>query len=181
MTSLYPACVECGIEMPGSRPDRKYCSIRCKARWWKTNAHMEPVTSHVCRECGTAFPISRVQHNKWLCSRACIRAANARSTREFHARRPSQMAAYRARTKAKLPPDSQNRRFYRLNPDAPRACESCGETRVTEIAHRPGHERHGERRTAKNMVWPEKVWVLCPTCHRLLDRMHYPPNDLGLS
>jgi hypothetical protein len=33
---------------------------------------------------------------------------------------------------------------------------------------------------AANMQWPEMVWVLCPTCHRLLDRMHYPPTDLGL-
>jgi len=24
------------------------------------------------------------------------------------------------------------------------------------------------------------VWVLCPTCHALLDRMHYPPEELGL-
>jgi hypothetical protein len=31
------------------------------------------------------------------------------------------------------------------------------------------------------MRWPEKVWVLCPTCHRLLDRMNYSPSELGLS
>ena len=27
---------------------------------------------------------------------------------------------------------------------------------------------------------PNHVWVLCPTCHALLDRMHYLPSDLGL-
>ena len=69
-----------------------------------------------------------------------------------------------------------------LNPDAPKFCQSCAETRVLEIAHKPGHERFGERRNNGNQKWPEKVWVLCPTCHRLLDRMHYDPvEDLNLT
>lgn len=89
-------------------------------------------------------------------------------------------AIYRARTREKLGPDSQNKRFYALNPNAPRACEACGEDRVIEVAHRPGYERLGARRSSANMQWPKMVWVLCPTCHRLLDRMHYPPEDLGL-
>jgi hypothetical protein len=91
-------------------------------------------------------------------------------------------AVYRARTREKKLPDSQNVRFYRLNPTAPKECENpaCKESRVLEIAHRPGHERLGQRRSSANMRWPEMVWVLCPTCHRLLDRMNYSPEDLGL-
>lgn len=177
---LQPHCVECGVILPGSHSHRKYCSGKCKARWRKKNPSPARDAGHACRICGKIFPIGPGQHNKWLCSDECRRASNALSVRTFHDRRPKMEAIYRARTKEKLPPDSQNRRFYLLNPDAPRACEACGESRVTEIAHKPGHERLGQRRSSANMKWPEMVWVLCPTCHRLIDRMHYPPEDIGL-
>lgn len=174
-------CLECGTEMLGSANHRKYCSIRCKTKWRKEHGPSAGVKSHVCRQCGEEFPISGSQHNKWLCSEKCRRAQNAFHVRNFHARQPLAEAAYRAKTKEKCAPDSQNKRFYYLNPTAPRACQSCGESRVTEIAHRPEHRRNGERRSSQNMRWPEKVWVLCPTCHRLLDRMNYSPSELGLS
>jgi hypothetical protein len=89
-------------------------------------------------------------------------------------------AIYRARTKAKQLPDSNLIRFRRTNLDAPMACESCGETRVLDLAHKPEHRRNGEWRSVKNCSWPERVWVLCPTCHALLDRMNYSPEELGL-
>jgi len=178
---MQPHCVECGIEMPGSHIHRKYCSSRCKGRYWKKHGPKEPVTHHDCRICGKRFPIGHGQNNKWLCSAECRRASNALSARTFHLRRPQMEAIYRARAKDKKLPDNQNVRFYRLNPDAPKCCESCGEERVVEVAHRPGHERLGERRSSANMVWPQMVWVLCPTCHRLLDRMHYTPGELGLT
>ena len=178
MTQL---CVQCNCSMPPSHAHRKYCSGKCKAAYRKTHGGGIAEQGHDCRHCGKHFPIGPGQNNKWLCSDECRRASNAKSVREFHARRPLMESIYRARTKEKLPPDSQNRRFYSLNPNAPRCCEACGESRVTEIAHKPGHERLGQRRSAANMVWPEMVWVLCPTCHRLLDRMNYPPSELGLS
>ena len=181
MKSLQPHCIECGVEMPGAHSHKKYCSTRCKGRWQKKNPSQPVAKGHNCRVCGVLFPIGPGQNNKWLCSDACRRSSNAASVRNFHERRPKMEAIYRARTKEKLPPDSQNRRFYQLNPNAPRCCESCGESRVTEIAHRPGCERLGQRRSSANMVWPTMVWVLCPTCHRLLDRMNYPPSDLGLA
>lgn len=175
-----PKCLSCDADLAGSHLHRKFCSGRCKARWYKANGGGKAEDGHDCRICGTRFPIGPGQHNKWLCSDACRRASNAKSARTFHLRRPQMEKIYRARTKEKLPADSMNRRFYHLNPTAPRACEACGEDRVTEIAHRPGHERLGARRTAANLNWPEQVWVLCPTCHRLLDRMNYPPEELGL-
>lgn len=173
-------CVECGADLLGSLMIRKYCSTTCKARFRKKHKLGTMRDGHDCRVCGTHIELGPGQANKWLCSDACRRAANARSVREFHKRQPHAEAAYRARTRQKLPPDSQHERFYRCNPGAPRSCESCGERRVVEIAHRPGHERHGARRSAANQKWPEMVWILCPTCHRLLDRMHYSPADLGL-
>lgn len=180
MDDLQPRCVSCGEAMPGSRHLRKYCSGKCRSRWRK--AHPQPPASHghKCRICGTHITLGRGQYNKWICSAECQRASNAKSVREFYIRRPQIEATYRARTKEKMPPDSQSRRFYALNPCAPRACQACGEDRVVEVAHRPGHERFGQRRSAENMQWPAKVWVLCPTCHRLLDRMRYTPAELGL-
>ena len=172
-------CLECLEPIEATHLHRKYCSEKCKKRWYKK----QPSTSkdvHACRMCGTEFPIGPGQNNKWLCSDECRRASNAKSVRTYHERRPQMEAIFRARTRVKLGPDSHNRRFYNLNPDAPRACQSCGEDRVTEIAHKPGHERLGARRTSATLVWPEKTWVLCPTCHRLLDRMNYTPEELGL-
>ena len=142
---------------------------------------MGPVLEHRCRMCDKPFPIEPGQGNKWLCSEDCRRASTAKSVREFHRRRPQAEAIYRMRTKDKRLPDANNMRFYRTNPDAPKACESCGEDRVIDVAHKPGHERHGSHRSSVNCKWPEMVWVLCPTCHALLDRMHYSTEDMGLS
>lgn len=179
MAAVHP-CIECGTEMLGSHAQRKFCSGGCKARYRKKHPNGSLADGHECRECGRHIELNPGQANKWLCSDECRRAANARSVREFHQRQPQAEASYRARTRDRLGPDSQNRRFYSLNPTAPRECESCGEARVIEIAHKPGHERFGARRSTANMSWPEQVWVLCPTCHRLLDRMHYAAAELGL-
>jgi len=166
--------------MPGSHIHRMYCSRRCKGRWQRKHPKA-PVTSHACRVCGTPFGIGPGQHNKWLCSDICRRSSQAKSVRTFHQRRPQQEAIYRARTKAKKLPESNLARFYRSNPDAPRACESCGESRVLDVAHRPEMRRLGAWRSSRNCHWPAMVWVLCPTCHALLDRMGYPLHELGLS
>lgn len=175
-------CIQCGAKLPPeSHFHRKYCSGACKSRYRKTNATGTMADGHACRECGKHIELGPGQANKWVCSAECKRARLARSVREFHKRRPEMEAAYRARTRAKRLPDNSNVRFYRINPSAPRACQSCGESRVLDVAHRLGHERIGERRTAANWKWPEKVWILCPTCHALVDRMHYDPAELGLA
>lgn len=178
--SAQPKCVKCGTVMAGSHIHRKYCSARCKSRWRKTHGPKDPVRKHRCRICNTPFPIGPGQHNKWLCSDACRRASNAKSVRTFHERRPQMAEIYRARTRAKKLPDGNLVRFRRTNPDAPTTCEACGENRVLDVAHKPNHKRIGEWRSAKNCKWPEMVWVLCPTCHALLDRMNYDPVELGL-
>jgi hypothetical protein len=175
-------CIQCSGELPPISPfHRKYCSGACKAKYRKTHVAGKLSDGHDCRVCGEHIALKAGQANKWICSARCRRAQNARSVREFHLRRPLMEAIYRARTREKVLPDNSNVRFYRLNPGAPRACQSCGEARVTEVAHKPGHERLGQRRTAANWKWPEMTWVLCPTCHRLLDRMNYSPEELGLT
>ena len=161
-------CVECGAEMETSHAHRKYCSGRCKARYRKKHGGGSLSKGHKCRMCGKWFPLKLGQANKWLCSDKCRRASNAKSVREFHKRRPLMEALYRSRTKAKRLPDNSNVRFYRLNPDAPRKCEACGEARVTEIAHRPGYERIGARRTSANLKWPEMTWIPVSYTHLTL-------------
>jgi hypothetical protein len=174
-------CLQCGETTDNWNPCRKFCSKLCKNRHFKRHGRQTEKGKHVCRFCGKIFDIGNGQNNKWLCSDACRRGMNAKSVREFATRRPERNAMYRLRHRGKCGPDSNIKRFYRWNPNAPRQCEACGEKRVLEIAHKPGHWRSGERRASHNMRWPEQVWVLCPTCHRLIDRMRYPPEELGLS
>jgi len=178
--SLCPTCVECGLQMPSAHIHKMYCSRRCKGRYRKKHPHGSLAAGHACRMCGKRIKLHKGQGNKWLCSSKCRRASTALSVRTFHERRPRQEAIYRARTKEKRLPNGNLHRFYRTNPNAPHACECCGEKRVLDVAHKPHAARLGEWRSSKNCKWPSMVWVLCPTCHALLDRMHYPPSDLGL-
>ncbi len=180
MENLQPKCVVCGVELPGSPSHRRYCSRRCKGRYQRTIGFGKADDGHNCRMCGEWFPIGPGQYNKWLCSDECRKASNAKSVREFHSRRPQQEAIYRARTKEKRYPDNGFVRLYRANPNAPRACEACGESRVLDVAHKPDARRNGARRTLQNSRWPQDIWILCPTCHALHDRMNYTPEELGL-
>ena len=181
MENFQPKCVVCGVEMPGSHSHRMYCSTLCKGRYRRATPRPPASAGHNCRMCGKHFPIEPGQYNKWLCSKECRDASDAKSRRDFHGRRPQQEAIYRARTKEKKLPDNGFVRFYRAHPDAPRSCEACGESRVLDVAHKPEARRNGARRTMQNSRWPEDVWILCPTCHALHDRMNYPAAELGLT
>ena len=177
----YTQCLHCGKTEENWNPGRKFCNQRCKAAYLRKHGVQHKDHAHLCRICGKSFPIGDGQNNKWLCSDECRRASVAKKVREFHLRRPERNATYRARTKAKQLPDSNLTRFRRYNKNAPTACESCGEVRVLDVAHKPDHWRNGAWRNSKNCQWPKMVWVLCPTCHALLDRMHYTPAELGLT
>ncbi len=174
-------CIQCGKMDRPWNPMRKFCGWRCKKVHAVKHGWSNAAGYHICRVCGNAFPIFLGQNNKWLCSGECRRESVARCVRNFHLRHGSRSQVYRARTKEKQLPDSNLIRFRRSNQNAPMRCESCGEKRVLDVAHKPGHQRSGAWRSAKNCKWPEMVWVLCPTCHSLIDRMHYPPQELGLS
>lgn len=74
---------------------------------------------------------------------------------------------------------SPSARFWRRFPDRERRCEArgCGETRIVEIAHRT--PLRGAAMSIENSK-ADDVWILCPTCHRLLDSGRATPDDLGL-
>ncbi len=182
MSALADQCRNCEMPLPPSRSHRIWCSGKCKARYRKLHGGKtdDLLGGHHCRECDNWFAIEPGQGNKWLCSEDCRKTRNARSAREFHLRRPQAEAIYRARSKTRGSPDGRMVRFHRWHPEAPRACESCGDNRVLDVAHKPAHQRFGARQSKENCSWPQKVWVLCPTCHALLDRMNFTPQELGL-
>lgn len=173
-------CNWCGVEYEYQRKDSMFCSQKCgKAAWWKKIPKVTDLP-RPCRECGKMFSVTPIQNQKWICSDDCRRRRNSRKVRDFHKRNPDAELMYRKRQRDKCGPDSNLKRFYHWNPNAPRKCESCGESRVLDSAHKPGFERNGRGRCKELNKWPECVWVLCPTCHALIDRMHYPPSELGL-
>lgn len=173
-------CDHCGIEYSFRRSDSRFCSQKCGAAFRWAAAPKDTDKARSCRVCGKQFFATKDANQKRTCSDECRRARIAKITREWHQRNPEREAIYRHRTKEKQLPESNLRRFRMRNPDAPTACESCGESRVLDVAHKPGYERNGAWRSAKNCVWPQMVWLLCPTCHALLDRMRYRPEELGL-
>ncbi len=181
-------CLECGASFEASNAKHRYCSVYCSNLNGQKRSGQAPLweRGRFCRICGKQFFPKRgaAANNRWHCSDDCSRksARNSRSKFWKSRRDPRKTRAryYRASRK-KLGPDTSLKRFYRNNPRAPKKCEACGESRILDVAHRPEHARRGAWRSSANRVWPEKVWVLCPTCHGLLDRMHYSPKDLGLS
>lgn len=174
-------CEKCSCVFDAKRSTSRFCSQKCGAAMRWVLSVKDTSKPRACLECGASFIAKPEANQQRLCSDACRKTRNSRKVREFHAANPERENWYRSRTKEKKLPDSNQIRFFRANPNAPRCCESCKENRVLEIAHRLGYERNGRGRSLSNCKWPEMVWVLCPTCHRLLDRMNYSPKDLGLS
>ena len=174
-------CTNCGIDYETKHIKSLYCSQKC-GHIYRQNIKPKDTDKHrECLVCGSHFFATPENNQKRMCSDECRRARVSKITREWHLRNPERESIYRERSKEKQLPDSNLIRFRRNNPNAPMSCESCGEERVLDLAHKPGQERNGAWRSVGNSKWPEMVWVLCPTCHALHDRMHYSPEELGLN
>ena len=176
----YLKCRNCNADLSAQHLSKRYCDWKCKKEYLR-NQGRSLSDPKPCAVCGRLIHRGPGQAAKSICSVECRKSRAAASVREFHQRKPHMDKVYRERTKTRVSPDSSLVRFYKNNPDAPRKCQSCGESRVLEVAHRPEFARLGERRSKANTAWPSHVWVLCPTCHRLLDRMNYSPQELGLT
>jgi len=176
----------CGNEFEAKTIKKKYCSRACEAKLWrKTKGLNKLKDGRFCRQCGKHFyPQGRGGNNKQHCSSDCSRKSARESRSNFWLKQKdpkAKRANYDKKTREKVGPDGNLIRFYKRYPNGPKICESCGETRVLDVAHKPGHERNGSWRSLDNTKWPQKVWILCPTCHALIDRMNYSPEELGLS
>lgn len=172
-------CERCDAPFVGYRSMQKYCSAACR-----NEAHAERhcigLPHHrLCRVCGKGFvAVGRGSNNRQHCGEMCA-AVSARLARAaFARRRPDREEAYREKQRAKGKRDTILGRLWRKYPWLPRACEACGETRVLDV-HRPGHERRGAW-ISMRVNTPERIWILCPTCHALLDRLGYSVEQMGI-
>jgi hypothetical protein len=177
-------CVLCGSAFEAKDAYDRYCSDLCASKkWHQFNRHTYKMGDRHCRQCGTVFTPSWQERNRLHCSLDCAKKSARESRSKFWDRQPNprrKMQEYRQVSLERVGPDGNLKRFRRRYPDVKIACESCGESRVVDIAHKPAFKRNGAWRSVKNTT-PEKVWILCPTCHALIDRMNYPPSELGLS
>jgi hypothetical protein len=178
-------CVICGKPFEARTPWQRYCSKSCETKNYRHSHGLWLLKDgRFCRQCGKKFYPVKGENNKQHCSPECA-AKSARESRskfweKYGDKKHEKMVEYHATSRTKKGPDSNLKRFYARFPDAPRACQACGETRVLEIAHKPEFARNGAWRSKENTTL-DKVWILCPTCHKLIDRMGYDPKSLGLS
>lgn len=178
-------CIECGNGFLATNAWHKYCSKKCKTANQRKRKGIILSAGRFCKQCGKQFyPDLATGHNQQHCSQECS-SKSARESRskfwdKFGDKKKKQMQLYYDKSKAKCGTDSNLKRFYNRYPDAPKACQSCGESRVLDIAHKPRHKRNGAWGSKHNTAI-ERVWILCPTCHALLDRKGYEPSQLNLS
>lgn len=173
MNEKVNACAVCSKEfIPNKfhKYQQRYCSKNCRKQVeYKKNRSKHKIKTRKCRHCGTAFAVEAKEHNnKWLCSDKCKRLRKKWHVAQFAARNPHQWCG-----------DGTYKRLSKKYPNTPTACESCGEDRAVEVAHKPEHKRNGKRES-KSSINPNHIWILCPTCHTLLDRKGYSPKELGL-
>lgn len=147
-----------------------------------------PGAKRFCRICGKKFRVSREKgFNQRNCSEKCAIQSSREARKRFFARNPTRERTYRgkATVKAKSIGDGAIIRFAKRFPETPLVCAAiengcpCGEKRVLDISHKPKFKRNGAWRTKSNST-PDKVWILCPTHHALLDRIGVMPASIGL-
>lgn len=176
-------CQRCGIEVEAHRKTKKYCGT-CVFQSWKDL----PPIERDCRWCGKHMTLPRggVQFRVmfFCCPEHSVLSAK-KSRIESQRRAARGEPRKNTGRKAVLTPEEQAQRrkqgivgrFFRNNPDRLPVCQSCGENRIVELAHKT--PRNGAWRSFKN-TQNEDIWVLCPTCHRCLDRGVQTAEELGL-
>jgi predicted nucleic acid-binding Zn ribbon protein len=172
-------CIVCGKTFDSKTPWHKYCSRKCSSQIYRENHGLKLKNGRFCRQCGVKFFPELKQQNKQHCSIECSRKSARESRSKFYERNPQKSFEYYKRRQAKHSIDNNMHRFLQRFPNAPRKCQSCGEERVLDIAHKLEHRRNGSWRSNKNTTL-DKIWILCPTCHALIDRKGIPPSQLGL-
>lgn len=174
-------CSVCRAEFPAKRVDKLYCSFRCQSRAGRLRRGEQTDTMRAgrdCRICRTHFPVAPPDTNRRYCSEPCAMAAAKNSRNRFHKRNPRIQSIYNSRRPFK--DSGVVIRVRRKHPDLPQSCQACGESRVLELAHKPGFERNGAWRKMENTK-PHMILILCPTCHKLLDKGICTPEELRLT
>ncbi len=173
-------CSDCGVRFSAKRPDKRYCSPACQARVGRRRRNEQTDITKAgrnCLLCGKHFDITPPNTNRRYCSENCARESARSQRRAFHRRRPGIQKIYNSRRPFG---DSVIARLRRKYPDLPSACEACGEDRILEVAHKPEFKRNGAWRIVAN-TQRHMFWLLCPTCHKLLDSGICTKQDFHLS
>jgi len=177
MNTVLKHCIFCGKEYEATRAWHKYCSHVCQERTRRKKKGLIKDIGRYCKQCGIHFfPNTNQQLH---CSEDCSKKSARQSRAKFLKKNPDIYKKYYDTSKLKNGKDGNLIRLYKRYPDLPKKCQSCGEDRILDIAHKPEHKRNGAWRTLNNTT-PEKIWILCPTCHMLIDRKNYDPKELGL-
>jgi len=174
-------CRICGGKFSPTRSWHRYCSKKCKYANAKNRRTIKLDEGRYCRQCGKKFypQWKKGGRNFQHCSLKCSTKSARESRCKFFKKNPNKHKEYHKNRKNKVGTDSNLLRFYLRYPNAPKKCQACGEDRVLDISHKPKFRRNGAWRSAKNTTI-DRTWILCPTCHALIDRKHYNPKDLGL-
>lgn len=181
MTGKYKfGCHQCGQPSSADRKWAKYCGDDCRNRA-RLGRRRIVVCARPCGQCGTMFtPAGPKNRNiKIFCSDACREDNRREYAKRWGKNNPARRDSYYRKSAAKFGVDRPLKRLWRTFPEMPRCCESCGDDRVLDIAHKPHARRNGARRSRKNTN-PATAWILCPTCHALLDRKGWSPTELGI-
>lgn len=178
------ACAECGKLLVKKRFDQKFCSAKCCDKNWSRRQTKGKLGTRICRHCGDSFePVGQADANRQYCSLECSREGAKKSRQEFYKRNPRyHKETWRRRAHKDVRKRPHLRILSRLKrkfPDLPEACESCRETRVLDVAHKPEFSRNGSWATM-DLLKRHMFWILCPTCHALLDRGVCSPQQLNL-
>ena len=142
-----------------------------------------------CRGCPEKFVVNtadRRERGRWYCTAECRYDAQRRLRRESRRRRdlglpPKNRTRPRTRTAEEVRAQGRSRqgRFFLRHPEVAQVCQACGEDRIVELAHKEPRGRGKEGLKFRDT--PDQLWVLCPTCHRLLDSGRMTAPELGLS
>lgn len=181
-------CGHCGAAFTTGIRNAQYCQELCRtrasrARRDETKAGEWLRTPRTCPLCRAEFMCTmETGPNKKYCSPKCSIEARARyhswwTRTEF----PKAMKAYNAARARNHGPDTLTNRLRKRYPDLPTVCEvpTCTEARVLECAHKPEYRRNGGWRTMDKYE-RHMFWMLCPTCHRVLDMGIETPEQMGL-
>jgi hypothetical protein len=174
-------CWICGKEFTPVTAWQRYCSVKCQSENWRNSKGRIVDSGRHCRQCGIKFyPPRNGGANKQHCSLECSIKSARESRSKFYKKNPEIYKKYNKKWHNKVGTDGNLLRFYLRYPDAPKKCQACGEDRILDIAHKPEHKRNGAWRSKQNTTI-ERVWILCPTCHALLDRKGYTAKQLRIN
>jgi len=183
----YPrTCRNCETDYEAHNKSSKYCTPACRTEYHIRHRQKGPkgawMREPITCACGAVF-YRTVKHgpNQKYCSPDCSFKARGLDFQRFKERNQNAQQDYNTTRTKKQGSDTLFNRVMRKYPELPRACQArgCGESRVLELAHRPEFKRNGAWRTIDKYA-PHMIWILCPTCHRVLDLGVETPEVLGL-